>query len=110
MLARMKKWESRYETVGEVRGLGLMIGVEIVKDKKTKALAGKERDRIVDQLCFERGLLLLGCGETTIRISPPLIITKEQADIAMDILEESIATVDGEMKAVTPAAGKQTGA
>jgi len=110
MLARMKKWEEKYEIVGEVRGRGLMIGVEIVKDKESKTVAGKERDRIVDQLCFERGLLLLGCGETTIRISPPLIITNEQADIAMDILEESIKTVDSEVHSSKPTKGKQTGA
>src|SRR3954470_23070297 len=97
MMDRMRKWPERYEVVGDVRGRGLMIGVEIVKDKKTKALAGKDRDRIVDVLTFERGVLMLGCGETTVRLSPPLIITKDQADIAMDVLEECIAIVDKEV-------------
>jgi 4-aminobutyrate aminotransferase len=110
MQQRMKSWVDKYEIVGDVRGLGLMIGVEIVKDKKTKALAGKERDRIVDQLCFERGLLMLGCGETTIRLSPPLIITTEQADIAMDILEECISIVNNESNSKPSVPGKQTGA
>jgi 4-aminobutyrate aminotransferase len=113
MLKRMKAWESKYEVVGEVRGRGLMIGVEIVKDKKTKALAGKERDRIVDVLAFERGVLMLGCGETTVRLSPPLIITQDQADIAMDVLEECIAIVDKEVAAAGKTgsgAGKPTGA
>jgi 4-aminobutyrate aminotransferase len=89
-----------------------MIGVEIVKDKKTKALAGKERDRIVDVLAFERGVLMLGCGETTVRLSPPLIITRDQADIAMDVLEECIAIVDKEVTVANKAsgAGKPTGA
>ncbi|MCU1311792.1 MAG: 4-aminobutyrate aminotransferase apoenzyme, partial [Candidatus Angelobacter sp.] len=109
MLDRMNGWGKKYEIVGEVRGRGLMIGVEIVKDKKSKALAGKERDRIVDQLTFERGVLFLGCGETTIRISPPLIITKEQADIAMDVLEESIGIVNKEVSAAS-GPGKQMGA
>jgi 4-aminobutyrate aminotransferase len=110
MMQRVKTWVDKYEIVGDVRGMGLMIGIEIVKDKKTKAVAGKERDRIVDQLCFERGVLMLGCGETTIRLSPPLIITKEQADIAMDVLEECIAIVDKENGSTPSVSGKQTGA
>jgi 4-aminobutyrate aminotransferase len=83
--------------VGDVRGRGLMIGVEIVKDKKTKATAHDERDRIVE-LAFERGLLFLGAGENSIRIAPPLIVTQEQADIAMDVLEECIGIVEKESK------------
>jgi 4-aminobutyrate aminotransferase len=110
MLQRMKPWVSKYEVVGDVRGRGLMIGVEVVKDKQSKAIAGKERDRIVDQLCFERGVLLLGAGETTIRLSPPLIITREQADIAMDVLEESIAIVEKEVTGGRGSAGKPVGA
>src|SRR5262249_33046509 len=97
MFDRVQTWVNKYEIVGDVRGRGLMIGIEIVKDKKSKAVAQKERDRIVDQLCFERGVLMLGCGETSIRLSPPLIITKDQADIAMDVLEESIAIVNKEV-------------
>jgi 4-aminobutyrate aminotransferase len=78
--------------VGDVRGRGLMIGVEIVKDKQTKEYAAAERDRIVE-LAFERGILFLGCGPSTVRIAPPLIVTKDQADVAMAALEESIAIV-----------------
>ena len=81
--------------VGDVRGRGLMIGVEIVKDKQTRATAHDERDRIVE-LAFERGILFLGSGENTIRIAPPLILTQEQADVAMDVLEECIAIVEKE--------------
>jgi 4-aminobutyrate aminotransferase len=110
MMKRMKTWVDKYEMVGDVRGFGLMIGVEIVKDKKTKAVAGKERDRIVDKLCFERGVLMLGAGETTIRLSPPLIINKEQADIAMDVLEESISIVNKENGSGASTPGKQMGA
>ena len=83
--------------VGDRRGLGLMIGVEIVKDKKTKAQAAEERDRIVD-LAFERGCLFLGAGATTIRLSPPLILSQEQAEIGMDVLEECIGIVEKERK------------
>ncbi len=91
MLARMKTWVAKYPHVGDVRGRGLMIGVELVKDKQSREPVGALRDHIADKLAFERGLLLLGCGETTIRICPALIVTQQEADAAMDILEECIA-------------------
>ncbi|MDQ2924901.1 MAG: aminotransferase class III-fold pyridoxal phosphate-dependent enzyme, partial [Acidobacteriota bacterium] len=91
MLARMKTWVAKYPHVGDVRGRGLMIGVELVKDKQSREPVGALRDHITDKLAFERGLLLLGCGETTIRICPALIVTQQEADTAMDILEECIA-------------------
>jgi len=69
-----------------------MIGVEMVKDKETRTPIGAIRDRIVD-MAFERGLLLLGCGETTIRLCPPLVVNQVEADVALDILEECIASV-----------------
>jgi 4-aminobutyrate aminotransferase len=94
ILRRMSRWVETHRMVGDVRGRGLMIGLEIVKDKQTKATAHDERDRIVD-LAFERGILLLGAGENSIRIAPPLIVTQEQADIAMDVLEECIGIVEG---------------
>ena len=90
MKARAEDWVSRYETVGEVRGRGLMIGIEIIADKRSRESNPHLRDRIVD-LAFEKGLLLLGCGESSIRLSPPLLVTKEEATIAMDLLEECIA-------------------
>jgi len=89
MLERMSGWVAKHPTVGEVRGRGLMIGIEIVKDQKSRTPAGPMRDRIVE-LAFERGLLFLGCGETSIRLSPPLILTQEEADIGLDVLEECI--------------------
>lgn len=93
MLKRMANWPEKHSLVGDVRGRGLMIGVEIVADKITKEAAGAQRDRILE-LAFERGILFLGCGPSTIRIAPPLIVTKEQADVAMDVLEECIAVVE----------------
>jgi 4-aminobutyrate aminotransferase len=63
-----------------------MLGIELVRDQATKERAPEERDRIVD-MAFERGLLILGAGENTLRLSPPLLITKDQADFAMDTLE-----------------------
>lgn len=89
MLERLRTWISKYPTVGDVRGRGLMIGIEIVKDKASRTPVGPLRERIVE-LAFERGLLILGCGETSIRLCPPLIVNQNEADIALDILEECI--------------------
>jgi len=86
MRQRMDAWPSRFPIVGDVRGLGLMIGVELVRDQNTRERAPEERDRIVD-LAFEKGLLILGAGENTLRLSPPLLIDQQQADFAMDTLE-----------------------
>lgn len=90
MLGRLQGWVAKHPHVGDIRGRGLMIGIEIVKDQKTRAEAGELRDKIVD-LAFERGLLILGCGATSIRLCPPLIVNQQEADVALDILEESIA-------------------
>jgi 4-aminobutyrate aminotransferase len=95
ILRRAGRWIESHTMVGDVRGRGLMIGIEIVKDKQTRATAHDERDRIVE-LAFERGVLFLGSGENTIRVAPPLVVTQEQADIAMDVLEECISIVEKE--------------
>ena len=87
---RMSSWVNKYPMVGDVRGKGLMLAAEIVLDKQSKAPASKVRDRIVSA-AFEKGVLLLGCGETSIRLSPPLIVTQEQGDYALDVLERCIA-------------------
>jgi 4-aminobutyrate aminotransferase len=89
MMERLRSWIGVHKNVGDVRGRGLMIGVELVKDTQTRETFGAMRDRVVD-LAFERGLLILGCGETTIRLCPPLIVNQHEADIALDILEECI--------------------
>jgi 4-aminobutyrate aminotransferase len=89
MMERLRSWIERHANVGDVRGCGLMIGVELVKDKKTQQSAGELRDHVVD-LAFERGLLILGCGESSIRLCPPLIVDQHEADSALDILEECI--------------------
>ena len=92
ILKRMADWPAKLKLVGDVRGRGLMIAVEIVKDKITKEYCGAERDRIVE-LAFERGVLFLGCGPSAIRLCPPLVVTKEEADVAVDVLEECIKLV-----------------
>ncbi|MGA7081337.1 MAG: acetyl ornithine aminotransferase family protein [Terriglobales bacterium] len=93
MMQRMADWPKKHKIVGDVRGRGLMIGVEIVKDQKTLEYGNIERDRIVQQ-AFEHGVLFLGCGPSTIRIAPPLIVTKDEADVAVDVLQEAIASVE----------------
>jgi 4-aminobutyrate aminotransferase len=93
MQKRMADWPKKHKVVGDVRGRGLMIGVEIVKNQATREYGASERDRIVEQ-AFERGVLFLGCGPSTIRIAPPLIVTKDEADVAMDVLDEAIAMVE----------------
>jgi 4-aminobutyrate aminotransferase len=90
MLERMQSWPKRFAHVGEVRGRGLMLAMEIVKDQATREPAPALRNRI-EELAFERGLMVLGCGETSLRMSPPLILRQEEADIALDILEECIS-------------------
>jgi 4-aminobutyrate aminotransferase len=93
MMGRMSDWPSRFRYVGDVRGLGLMIGVEIVRDQDTKERAPELRDQI-ESLAFERGLLILGCGQNSIRLCPPLVITRDQADFAVDTLEECLRALE----------------
>src|ERR1700760_582097 len=87
IMSRLRGWLKTHPIVGDVRGRGLMIGVEIVKDQKTREAVPQLRDHIVD-LAFERGLLILGCGETSIRLAPPLIVQQGEMDVALEILEE----------------------
>ena len=89
VFGKVNDWPQRFRIVGDVRGKGLMIGVEFVRDQKTKEKAADLRDRVIDN-AFHRGLLTLGSGENSIRLSPPLIIDEEQADCAIRIMEESI--------------------
>jgi 4-aminobutyrate aminotransferase len=96
LMSRMADWPSRHRIVGDVRGKGLMIGVEIVRDQKTKERSYDFRETIVDR-AFAKGLLLLGAGENTIRIAPPLVIDEEQADFAARTLEECIGEVESRM-------------
>jgi 4-aminobutyrate aminotransferase len=92
IMERLNGWSERFANVGDVRGLGLMIGIEMVRSQRTKERARELRDEVI-QLAFERGLLVLGAGENTIRLSPPLIITREQADFALDVLEDCLRNV-----------------
>ena len=93
LMARMRDWPSRFACVGDVRGLGLMMGVELVRDRQSKTAAPELRDRVVD-LAFDRGLLILGAGDNTLRLCPPLVISRDQCDFALDTLEECLDSGD----------------
>ena len=95
MLERLQGWKKSHALVGDVRGRGLMIGVELVQNKETREPATELRNR-VETLAFERGLMILGCGETSIRLCPPLIVSEEEATVALDILEEALTQVEKE--------------
>jgi len=92
LMARLRELPRKFPIVGDVRGLGLMIGIEVVRDQKTKERAPELRDKIV-YACFERGLLVLGAGPNSIRLAPPLVINKEQADFAAETIEEAIGAI-----------------
>ncbi len=89
LMGRMRTWPARFPIVGDVRGLGLMLGIELVHDQQTREKAPQLRDLVV-QSAFERGLLVLGAGDNTIRLCPPLIVTRDQCDFALDTLEECL--------------------
>ena len=89
MKSRLEELPKRFPIVGDVRGLGLMIGIEMVRDQQTKERAPELRDQL-ELMCFERGVLVLGAGPNTLRICPPLVITKDQADFAVDTIEECL--------------------
>jgi 4-aminobutyrate aminotransferase len=89
ILGRLADWREEFPAVGDVRGKGLMIGIELVKDQHTREPAPELREAIV-QRAFRKGLLVLGAGESTIRLCPPLVIDREQADCALAILAESL--------------------
>jgi 4-aminobutyrate aminotransferase len=89
LLEKLASLLTRHRSVGDVRGQGLMIGIEIVRDRETKERAGAERDALV-MAAFRRGLLVLGAGQNSIRLCPPLVITRAQAQTAVDILDASL--------------------
>lgn len=94
LLSNLRQLAQESHLIGDVRGLGLMIGVELVKDKETKEIAKVEAEAVMLE-CFKRGLLVLPCGPNSIRFSPPLIITQAQAGRALEIFAEALATVEG---------------
>ncbi len=92
LLEGLRELKSKHEIIGDVRGKGLMIGIELVRDRKTKAPAATERDQVEIE-CFNRGLIIQGCGVSTIRLSPPLLIDEVQCDFALKTLDEALLAV-----------------
>lgn len=86
----LEKLKGKYDCIGDVRGMGLMLGVEFIKDRSSKQPDSELRDR-VEMASFQRGLILLGCGANSIRWSPPLILSRENVDVALEIFDEAIA-------------------
>jgi 4-aminobutyrate aminotransferase len=95
MLKRLGELKDKHEVVGDVRGLGLMIGVELVKDKKTKEKARKLRDVIVKNAVQKQHLWVLGAGQNVIRLTPSYIVTKENIDDCADRLDKAISESEG---------------
>jgi 4-aminobutyrate aminotransferase len=93
LLDRCRELQERHRLIGDVRGRGLMIGLDLVSDREQKTPAVAERNRVLDR-CFQRGLLVLGCGRSVLRLAPPLIITRRQADDAISILDDVLGEVE----------------
>ena len=93
LLAGLRELAEHHPLIGQVRGKGLMIGIELVRDRQTKERADTERDAVV-VAAFRRGLLTLGAGRNTIRLSPPLVLTKVEADIALKLLDGAFTEVE----------------
>ena len=87
LLEKLSRLKKKHPSIGDVRGKGLMVGVEIVKDRATQEKAPEERNRLIEQ-AFRKGLLPLGCGDSAIRFSPPLVITKEEVEVACTLFDQ----------------------
>ena len=93
ILRLIARWPEKHPIVGDIRGKGLMIGIEFVRDQRTKEKAPDLRSRVV-QTAFHKGLLVLGAGENTLRLSPPLMIDEEQAEFAVRTLDACVSEVE----------------
>jgi len=91
-IGRLRGLMDKHALIGDVRGRGLMIGVELVRDRQTKERATTERDRLVQEL-FKRGVLVLGAGRNALRFAPPLVISKSEVDTAVDIFDEALGAL-----------------
>jgi 4-aminobutyrate aminotransferase len=92
LMDRLRALMDKHPLIGDVRGRGLMIGVELVRDRQTKERATTERDTIVQEM-FKRGVLILGAGANALRFAPPLVLTKSQADTIADVFDQALAAL-----------------
>ncbi len=97
LLSGLRALMDKHAIIGDVRGKGLMVGVELVRDRQTKERATEERNAVVEE-AFRRGMLILGAGRNAIRFSPPLVLSKAQADTAVRIFDEAITAVTARRK------------
>jgi 4-aminobutyrate aminotransferase len=93
LMSGLKALAEKHPLIGDVRGRGLMIGVELVRDRQTKERATDERDAVVTA-AFNRGLLILGAGKNAVRFSPPLVLTRAEAETAVRIFDEALSEVE----------------
>ena len=92
-MAGLKALMDKHPLIGDVRGRGLMVGVELVRNRETKERATDERNAVVTA-AFRRGLLILGAGKNSIRFSPPLVLTRDQADTAVRLFDQALTEVE----------------
>jgi 4-aminobutyrate aminotransferase len=92
LIGGLRALQQKHPLIGDVRGLGLMIGVEVVRDRETRERATDERNALV-QAMFRRGVLALGAGRNAVRLAPPLVLSIEQADAVLQVIDESLAEV-----------------
>ena len=93
LIGALRELATRHPLIGDVRGLGLMIGADLVKNRTTHEGAPVERDAVL-QKCFTKGLVLLGCGESSIRFCPALVVTREECETALRILDVALGEVE----------------
>ena len=96
MMERLGEMAARHPSMGDVRGVGLMVGVEFVHDKATKAADARLRNRIVE-VAFEHGLLIMGCGANSMRMIPPLVVTRAELDEGLEIFEHAVTVAENEL-------------
>jgi len=92
LLAGLRELQARHLLIGDVRGKGLMIGIELVHDRTTKERAVEERNALV-QAMFRRGVLVLGAGKNAIRLAPPLVLSRDQADQVLRVFDEALVEI-----------------
>jgi 4-aminobutyrate aminotransferase len=93
-MSGLRRIQATAECIGDVRGKGLMVAVELVKDRENKAPARTWRAEVIAE-AFRRGLLLLGCGENSVRFCPALTVSAEEIDTCLTIFEEALRAVAG---------------
>jgi len=93
LMEGLRRLQGKHPSIGDVRGKGLMVGVELVKDRQTKEMAPELRDQVIQE-AYRRGLLILGCGPCTIRFMPALNVPAALIDEALEIFDEALTAAE----------------